>query len=102
MTYDMLLKLVMDFYSDDAVFQAKSILLDNVVIPDDDDKKRNRKGLNKKLNTMKDILNIFLVMTLEDIPLFVAYVTFQIFLHSPWTTSICPALSERWRSLKIR
>ena len=72
MTYDMLLKLVMDFYSDDAVSQAKSILLDNVVIPEDDDKKRNRKGLNKKLNTMKDILNIFLVMTLEDLPLFVA------------------------------
>ena len=40
MTYDMLLKLVMDFYSDDAVSQAKSILLDNVVIPEDDDKKR--------------------------------------------------------------
>ena len=72
MTYDMLLKLVMDFYSDDAVSQAKSILLDNVVIPEDDDKKRNRKGLNKKLNTMKDILNLFLVMTLEDLPLFVA------------------------------
>ena len=69
MTYDMLLKLVMDFYNDDAVFQAKSILLDNVVIPEDDDKKRNRKGLKKKLNTMKDILNIFLVMTLEDLPL---------------------------------
>ena len=101
MTYDMLLKLVMDFYSDDAVFQAESILLDNVVIPDDDDKKRNRKGLNKKLNTMKDILNIFLVMTLEDIPLFVAC-DLSNPLHSPWTTSICPALSERWRSLKIR
>ena len=72
MTYDMLLKLVMDFYSDDAVSQAKSILLDNVVIPEDDDKKRNRKGLNKKLNTMKDILNLFHVMTLEDLPLFVA------------------------------
>ena len=72
MTYDMLLKLVMDFYNDGTVFQAKSILLDNVVIPEDDDKKRNRKGLNKKLNTMKDILNIFLVMTLEDLPLFVA------------------------------
>ena len=71
MTCDMLLKLVMDFYSDDAVFQAKSILLDNV-IPEDDDKTRNRKGLNKKLNTMTDILNIFLVMTLEDLPLFVA------------------------------
>ena len=58
--------------SDNAVSQAKSILLDNVVIPEDDDKKRNRKGLNKKLNTMKDILNLFLVMTLEDLPLFVA------------------------------
>ena len=60
MTYDMLLKLVMDFYSDDAVFQAKYILLDSVVIPEDGDKKRNRKGINKKLNTMKDILTSFL------------------------------------------
>ena len=72
MTYDMLLKLVMDFYDDDAVFLAKSVLLDNVVLPEDDDKKRSRKGLNKKLNTMKDILNVFLIMTLEEIPLFVA------------------------------
>ena len=72
MTYDILLKLVMDFYSDDAVFLAKSILLDNVVIPEDNDKKRNRKGLNKKLNTMKDTLNIFLVMTLKDLTSFVA------------------------------
>ena len=53
MTYDMLLKLVVDFYDDDAVFLAKSVLLDNVVLPEDDDKKRSRKGLNKKLNTMK-------------------------------------------------
>ena len=72
MTYYMLLKLVMDFYGDEATFHAKSVLLDNVIIPEDDEKKRSRKGLNKKLNSMKDILNIFLVLTLEELPLFVA------------------------------
>ena len=58
-TYDMLLKLVMDFYGDEATFHAKSVLLDNVIIPEDDEKKRSRKGLNKKLNSMKDILTFF-------------------------------------------
>ena len=66
------MKLVMDFCDDDTVFLVKSVLLDNVILPKDDDKKRSRKGLDKKLNTMKDILNVFLIMTLEEIPLFVA------------------------------
>ena len=42
-----------------------------VTLPDDDDNKRNRKGLKKKMNAMKDILNIFLLLTLEKLPLFV-------------------------------
>ena len=100
-THDMLLKLVMDVYDDDAVFLAKSVLLDNVVLPEDDDKKRSRKGLNKKLNTMNVILNVFLIMTLEEIPLFVARILL-IYGLFPWTTLICPALSEIWRLLKIK
>ena len=70
-SYDMLLKLLMDFYGDEMVAQAKSVLLENVIVPDDDDAKRSRKGINKKLNSMKDILNVFLVLTLEQLPLFV-------------------------------
>ena len=62
MTYDMLTKLVMDCYDADAGFRAKSVLLEYVVLPEDDDKKRSRMGLNKKLNTMKDILNVFLIV----------------------------------------
>ena len=68
----MLLKLLMDFYGDDMVARAKSVLLENVIVPDDDEAKRSRKGPNKKLNSMKDILNVFLVLTLEQLPLFVA------------------------------
>ena len=68
----MLLKLLMDFYNDEAVVMAKSILLENVTLPNDADNKRNRKGLNKKMIAMKDILNIFLLLTLEKLPLFVA------------------------------
>ena len=69
---NMLLKLLMDFYGDDMVARAKSVLLENVTVPDDDEAKRSRKGLNKKLNSMKDILNVFLVLTLDQLPLFVA------------------------------
>ena len=56
----MLLKLLMDFYGDDMVARAKSVLLENVIFPDDDKAKRSRKGPNRKLNSMKDILNDFL------------------------------------------
>ena len=68
----MFLKLLMDFYGDDMVARARSVLLENVTVPDDDEAKRSRKGLNKKLNSMKDILNVFLVLTLDQLPLFVA------------------------------
>ena len=68
----MLLKLLMDFYGDEMVARAKSVLLENVIVPDDDEAKRSRKGINKKLNSMKDILNVFLVLTLEQLPQFVA------------------------------
>ena len=64
---------LMDFYGDEMVARAKSVLLENVMIPDDDDDaKRSKKGPNKKLNSMKDILNVFLVLNLEKLPLFVA------------------------------
>ena len=41
-------------------------------VPDTDDKKRKRIGPNKKTNCMKDILNIFLELTVAEVPLFVA------------------------------
>ena len=73
----------MDFYGDEMVARAitvkmliicdGSVLLKNIMIPDDDDDaKRSKNGPNKKLNSMKDILNVFLVLTLEKLPLFVA------------------------------
>ena len=44
----------------------------SITVPDTDDKKRKRIGPNKKTNCMKDIMNIFLELTVEDVPLFVA------------------------------
>ena len=49
-----------------------TVLLDHVTVPDTDDKKRKRISPNKKTNCMKDILNIFLELTVEEVPLFVA------------------------------
>ena len=72
MTYDGVMKLCMDFYDEESVIAAKTVLLDHVTVPDTDDKKRKRIGLNKKTNCMKDILNIFLELTVEEVPLFVA------------------------------
>ena len=72
MTYDAVMKLCMDFYDEESVTAAKTVLLDHVTVPDTDDKKRKRIGPNKKTNCMKDIMNIFLELTVEDVPLFVA------------------------------
>ena len=72
MTYDSLMKLCMDFYDEEAVISAKALLLEHVVIPDNDDNRKKRIGENKKATSMKDILNVFLELTLEDVPLFVA------------------------------
>ena len=66
------MKLCMDFYDEDAVISAKTLLLEHVVIPDNDDKRKRRIGGNKKATSMKDILNVFLELSLEDVPLFVA------------------------------
>ena len=72
LTYDSLMKLCMDFYDEETVISAKSTLLEHVVIPENDDKRKRRIGGNKKATSMKDILNVFLELTLEDVPLFVA------------------------------
>ena len=72
MTYDSLMKLCMDFYDEETVIAAKSTLLEHVIIPESDDKRKRRIGANKKASSMKDILSIFLELTLEDVPLFVA------------------------------
>ena len=72
MTYDAIIKLCLDFYDEESVTAAKYTLLENVAVSNNDDKKRKRIGPNKKINGMKDILNIFLELTVEDVPLFVA------------------------------
>ena len=72
MTYDSLMKLCMDFYDEETVISAKSTLLKHVVFPENDDKRKRRIGGNKKATSIKDILNVFLELTLEDVPLFVA------------------------------
>ena len=72
MTYDSLMKLCMDFYDEETVIAAKTTLLEHVVIPEGDDKRKRRIGANKKATSMKDILSVFLELTLEDVPLFVA------------------------------
>ena len=70
MTYDAIMKLCLDFYDEESVTATKHTLLQNVAVSDNDDKKRKRIGPNKKINGMKDILNIFLEHTVEDVPLF--------------------------------
>ena len=72
MTYESLMKLCMDFYDEETVIAAKTILLEHVVIPEADDKRKRRIGPNKKVTSMKDILSVFLELTLDDVPLFVA------------------------------
>ena len=72
MTYDSLMKLCMDFYDEETVIAAKNTLLEHVIIPESDDKRKRRIGANKKASSMKDILSVFLELTLEDVPLFVA------------------------------
>ena len=67
MTYDRVMKLCMDFYDEEFVIAAKTVLLDHVTVPDTDDKKRKIIGSNKKTNFMKDILNIFLKLTVEKV-----------------------------------
>ena len=66
------MKFCIDFYDEETVISAKSILLEHVVIPENHDKRKRRIGGNKKATSMKDILNVFLELTLEDVPLFVA------------------------------
>ena len=60
MTYDSLMKLCMDFYDEETVIAAKTTLLDHVVIPEGDDKRKRRIGANNKATSMKDILSVFL------------------------------------------
>ena len=60
MTYDSLMKLCMDFYDEETVIAAKSTLLEHVIIPQSDDKRKRRIGANKKASSMKDILSVFL------------------------------------------
>ena len=51
---------------------------------------------------MEDILNIFLVMTLEDLPLFVESDLLNLSPLSMDNFDMSSFVKERWRSLKIR
>ena len=61
----------MGFYKEENVLHAKSVLIayDNVIVNKNknDDKKRPGRVLNKMNNSMKDILNLFLEMTLDEL-----------------------------------
>ena len=70
MTYDSLMKLCMNFYDEETAIAVKITLLEHVVIPEGDDKRKRSIRANKKATSMKDILSVFLELTLEDVPLF--------------------------------
>ena len=76
MPYDMLVKLGMDFYSDECVEQAKDTLFDTAFGACDSDSKKPRKikrrGSNKRLHDMQDILNAFLELPPHNLPCYVS------------------------------
>jgi len=74
MPYDMICKLCTDFYSDTDLEQAKDILFDTAFSHRDDARPRKikRRGAGKKQSDMQDILNIFLEMPPDSVPIYVA------------------------------
>ena len=74
MPYDMICKLCTDFYSDADLEQAKDILFDTAFVQREDGRPRKikRRGAGKKQSDMQDILNIFLEMPPDSVPIYVA------------------------------
>ena len=74
MPYEMIVKLCMDFYSNEDVESAKDILFNTAFSDTDEDKPRNikRRGAGKRQSDLQDILNIFLELTPHSIPCYVA------------------------------
>ena len=65
-------KLLVDFYSDDDIASAKSILFQTAFNDRDAPRLIKRKGKDKSLNNIQDILNIFLEMSPQSVPCYVA------------------------------
>ena len=70
--YDMIVKLLVDFYSDDDIASAKNILFQTAFNDRDAPRLIKRKGKDKCLNNVQDILNIFLEMPPQSVPCYVA------------------------------
>ena len=70
--YDMIVKLLVDFYSDDDIASAKNILYQTAFKDRDAPRLIKRKGKDRCLNNIQDILNIFLEMPPQSVPCYVA------------------------------
>ncbi|KAK2166545.1 hypothetical protein NP493_1317g00000 [Ridgeia piscesae] len=68
----MIVKLLIDFYSDDDIASAKNILFQTAFNDRDAPRLIKRKGKDKSLNNIQDILNIFLEMPPQSVPCYVA------------------------------
>ena len=69
--YDMIVKLIVDFYSDDDVATDKNILFQAAFFNRDAPRLFKRQGKDKKLNNIQDILNIFLEVPPQSAPCYV-------------------------------
>ena len=72
MPYDMLVKLLTDFYSDDDITTAKAVLYDTAFCSRDTPRLIKRKGKDKNISNVQDIVNIFLEMPPSSFPSYVA------------------------------
>ena len=69
MPYETLVKLCIDFYSVEDIAIAKDMLY--ACIPNTSRKQKNRRGENKKLYGIQDIVNVFLELPTNSVPNFV-------------------------------
>ena len=70
--YDMIVKLLVDFYSDDDIASAKNIMFQTAFNDRDAQRFVKRKGKDRSLNNIQDILNIFVEMPPQSVPCYVA------------------------------
>ena len=68
----MLVKLLTDFYSDDDITTAKAVLYDTAFCSRDTPRLIKRKGKDKNISNVQDIVNIFLEMPPSSFPSYVA------------------------------
>ena len=70
--HDMIVKLLVDFYSDDDITSAKNIMFQTAFNGRDAPRLIKRKGKDMSLNIIQDILTIFLEMPPQSVPCYVA------------------------------